>query len=368
MKYNSMSIKTLIVCMLFVNINLLYSQMSIDKSRSNAITTAVEKVSPTVVGINVEEIIQYSSFNDPFYDFFSDMFGNGGGNRVVEGLGSGFIISNDGYILTNYHVAGQASKITVTMSGGEKYDAKIIGADKTTDIALLKIDVDTKLPYIKFAKSKDVLIGEWAIAFGNPFGLFDINSKPTVTVGVVSNTGLDFVQEENVFKGMIQTDAAISSGNSGGPLVNANGELIGMNTVIFSTATNRAGAGSIGIGWAIPSDRLQQISDKLRKDKKINRNYSIGLEAQQLNERIAKRYNINVDYGLIVTRTYNGSSADAAGIEPGDVILEIDNKKIRKTDDFYLSIFDGEVGNKYNFLILRDKDRINLTYTLKERK
>lgn len=344
------------------------AQNSVDNSRKNAITKAIEIASPAVVGINVEEVVQYSRYDDPFFDFFSDFFGGGSNSRVVEGLGSGFIISDDGYVLTNYHVAGNADRIVVTASGGEKYEAKIVGADAVTDIALLKIDTDKKLPYLKLAKSDDVLVGEWSIAFGNPFGLFDLNAKPTVTVGVVSNIGLDFVQEDKVYKSMVQTDAAISSGNSGGPLVNANGEVIGMNTVIFSTATNRAGAGSIGIGWAIPSDRLKMITEKLISGKKINRNFFLGMELQPLNSRIAQRYNISIDYGLLVTRTYTKSAADLAGIEPGDVILEIDNHKVRKAEDFYLNILDGEVGKSYNFVILHNGERINTKYTLKERR
>lgn len=348
------------------SLSIMMGQSSVDKSRRNAITNAIEKASPAVVGINVTEIIKYDESDDLFFDFFNRYYGGGNG-RLVEGLGSGFIISDDGYVLTNYHVAGTATKIVITMTGGEKHEARIIGGDPTTDIALLKIDADHKLPYLKLADSKDIVIGEWSIAFGNPFGLFDLNSKPTVTVGVVSNVGLDFVQDDKVYKGMVQTDAAISSGNSGGPLLNANGEVIGMNTVIFSTATNRAGAGSIGIGWAIPSDRLKFISDKLKSGKKINRNFFIGMELQQMNARLVQRYKIEVDYGLLVTRTYIKSAAENSGIEPGDVILEIDGKKIRKIEDFYLNIFDGEVGKSYNFLILRKNERINTRYTLMER-
>lgn len=348
-----------------------YSQSSIDNSRKNAITNAIAKVSPAIVGINITEVVRTQSSlsrlfgNDPFFDFFRGQMG--GYEREVQGLGSGFIISKDGYIVTNHHVAGNASKIIVTMTDGEKYDAKIIGSDETSDITLLKIDTDKDLPHLKFCKSEEVLTGEWAIAFGNPFGLFDLNAKPTITVGVVSNYGVDFVQDKRVYKGMIQTDAAISSGNSGGPLVNAIGEVIGMNTVIFSTAQSGAGAGSIGIGWAIPSNRVATIVERLKKDKQINRNFFLGMDLQLLDSRTAKYYRINADYGLFVTRTYNNSAATFAGIEPGDLIIEINGKKVRKTDDFYLSVFDGEVGQKFEFVILRSNEKIHTTYTLKER-
>lgn len=350
----------LIICVF--SASALFGQSSVDASRQNAITNAVKKASPAVVGINVEEVVDYST-GDSFWDFF---FGRG--SEVVEGLGSGFIISEDGYVLTNYHVAGRANKIIVTMKGGEKHEARIIGADATSDIALLKIDTDSKLPYLKLANSSDIIVGEWSIAFGNPFGLFDMNAKPTVTVGVVSNTGLDFVQGDKVYTGMVQTDAAISSGNSGGPLVNANGDVIGMNTVIFSTATNRAGAGSIGIGWAIPSDRLKKISERLKSGKKINRDFWLGMDLQLMNERLKRRYNIKSDYGLLVTRTFNNSAATIAQLEPGDVILEIDDKKIKKTEDFYLKVYDGEVGDSFSFTVLRGGERLRLNYTLRERR
>ncbi|HLP27152.1 MAG TPA: trypsin-like peptidase domain-containing protein, partial [Candidatus Didemnitutus sp.] len=215
-------------------------------SRRNAITRAVRKSSPAIVGINVTETrTQY--YRDPWDDYFGDpFFRNFYGDRPrtykrnyeVRSLGSGFLISADGYILTNDHVAGNASKIVVTMTDGTKHDARIIGTDPVSDVAVLKIE-GRGFPFLTLSNSDDVEVGEWAIAFGNPFGLFDNNAKPTVTVGVVSNVGVSFTQpgeggEDRVYKNMIQTDAAISSGNSGGPLVNALGEVIGVNTVIYS--------------------------------------------------------------------------------------------------------------------------------------
>ncbi len=359
------------ITLLFAGINL-QAQTNINNSRKSAITEAVRIVSPAIVGITVTEVIRTQSplsqyfGNDPFFDLFRGQMG--GRDMEVHGLGSGFIISKDGYIVTNHHVAGNASKIIVTMTGGEKYDAKVIGADETSDVALLKIDADKDLPYLKFCNSDDIIPGEWAIAFGNPFGLFDLNAKPTVTVGVVSNFGVDFVQDnKRVYKGMVQTDAAISSGNSGGPLVNGNGEVIGMNTVIFSTAQNGSGAGSIGIGWAIPSNRVSNIVNRLKKDKQINRNFFLGMDLQILDTRIAKYYKIDSEYGLFVTRTYNNSAATLAGIEPGDLIMEVDGKKIRKAEDFYMAVFDAEVGQKFEFEILRANEKIITSYTLRER-
>jgi serine protease Do len=349
----------------------------IDKSRSNAITRAVKKCSPAIVGINVTEKVRVrSSFGGGLDDWFSQFFGDSPyfsdaeRYREVQELGSGFIISDDGYVITNHHVAGNASKIVITMTGGKKYDAKVIGADETSDVALLKIDSDDKFPYIKLANSDKTIVGEWSIAFGNPFGLFDLNAKPTVTVGVVSNLGVSFVQEKRVYKEMIQTDAAISSGNSGGPLINADGEVIGVNTVIFTTAQNRSGAGSIGIGWALPINRVKVIIDKFKNGDKINRNFFVGMDLQLMDKNTAKRFKSKVDEGLLVTRVYNSpsSSAYGAGIEPGDIITEIDRVKIREAKDYYLTINDGVVGQKFNIVLFRGDDKIETTMTLKENK
>ncbi|KAF0211962.1 MAG: hypothetical protein FD178_3304, partial [Ignavibacteria bacterium] len=194
-------------------------------TRQTIITKTVKEVSPAVVGINVTEIREYRDARsfDPIWRFwFGDQL-----DRVyqqqIKGLGSGAIISDDGYILTNDHVAGNAVTATVTLTDGRKYDAKIVGSDPTSDICLLKIEAKN-LPYIKFGNSDDLMIGEWTIAFGNPFGLFDINDKPTVTVGVISNTNMTLSPSSNrYYVNMLQTDAAINPGNSGGPLVNAIG-------------------------------------------------------------------------------------------------------------------------------------------------
>ncbi|HEY5122676.1 MAG TPA: trypsin-like peptidase domain-containing protein, partial [Ignavibacteria bacterium] len=193
------------------------TNQKVSDDRQTAITRAIEKVSPTVVGINVEEVreVQDPFANDPFFQQF---FGNVEPQKqVVRGLGSGYIISEDGYILTNDHVAGNATKISVTLTTGETVDAKLIGSDPNTDVALLKID-KKNLPFINFGNSDNVIIGEWVIALGNPFGLFEINDKPTVTVGVISASKMKlFAEGKRVYKDMLQTDASINSGNSGGP-------------------------------------------------------------------------------------------------------------------------------------------------------
>lgn len=330
---------------------------NISNSRRNAVTRAVEKCTPAIVGINVTEVrkvVYKNPFSDPLFDFFF-----GGRPRVkqyqVRGLGSGFIVSPDGYALTNHHVAGAASKIVITMTNGRKYDAEIIGADKTSDVALLKINSDEgeKFPYLKLGDSDDIIPGEWAIAFGNPFGLFDINAKPTVTIGVVSNSGVNFIQEGRVYRGMIQTDAAISSGNSGGPLVNSLGEVIGMNTVIFSTAQSSQGAGSIGVGFSIPINRVKEILSVLKKRKRVDRNYDLGMEVRDIDEKIARYLGIDLKSGVVVSEVRRRSPAAEAGIEPGDVILQIDDLRVLRSEDFYVAALDGIAGEHLHFKILR---------------
>lgn len=332
-------------------------------SRQNAITRAVAKASPAVVGINVIQYVEvpvetYDPFMDPFFEFFfgrrpRDYFYE---RYQVRGLGSGFIISPDGYILTNHHVAGNASKIVVTTTEGKKYDAKLIAADELTDVALLKIEGDN-FPYLKLGNSDDVIVGEWVIAMGNPFGLFDLNMKPTVTVGVVSNKGINIIQENRVYKGLIQTDAAISSGNSGGPLLNSLGEVIGINTMIYSTATSREGAGSIGIGWAIPINRVKKLLDRVSNNIELKRNWDIGITLIEPNSIEARRLYLKFDEGLLVTEVYRNSPAAKAGFEPGDIILEINGEKVNSLRDYQMIVFDSFIGDDLNFKVKRG-DRI----------
>ncbi len=348
----------------------------INNKRRTVITDVVQMANPAIVGINVTEI-RRQAYVDPFDWFYDDpvfrqYFGSPNRSKryreyQVQSLGSGFIISPDGYVLTNHHVAGNASKVIVTMTGGKKFEAKIIGADKATDVALLKID-GKNLPYLKFSQDNKILVGEWVIAFGNPFGLFDLNAKPTVTVGVVSNTGLDFFHEGRVYKGMIQTDAAISSGNSGGPLLDALGQVIGMNTIIFSTAQNRQGAGSIGIGWAIPIQRVKNVVEILKKNGKVNRDFEVGLQVKEIDQQIADYLGIDVQEGVVVMAVQRNSDVAKSGIEPGDIITEVNGRKINKEDDFYIQVFDSKVGDTLHMKLKRGKDILNVDLKLNQKK
>ncbi len=345
-------------------------------SRQNAITQVAKQCSPAIVGINVTELrdVNYNPFggfgmDDPFFGDFYQRF-NRHYTQKIQSLGSGFIVSSDGYIITNDHVAGRASKIIVTMTNGEKYDAEIIGSDPTSDVALLKIKA-SNLPYVKLGNSDDVMVGEWSIAFGNPFGLFDKNSKPTVTVGVVSNIGVSFSDNaegsDRVYRNMIQTDAAISSGNSGGPLINVDGEVIGMNTIIFSTAQSNRGSGSIGIGFAIPVNRVREIMTKLKTGEKLERSFFTGLAVDFLSEQKANYYKTKRTDGVIITRVSPRSPSEKAGLEAGDIILEIDGAPIHSEDDLKVAINDGVVGQTMRIKVERDGDILEKKMTLEKR-
>lgn len=330
----------------------------ISNSRKNIITETVEKTSPAVVGINVTEIRQYRDpFANPFFDdpFFRQFFGDRTFKQKVKGLGSGFLISNDGYILTNDHVAGNASEIVVTLTNGKHYNAKLIGTDAVSDICLLKIDGD-RFPFFNLGNSDDVIIGEWVIALGNPFGLFDVNNKPTVTVGVVSAVGMNLDQvNDKYYLNMIQTDAAINGGNSGGPLVNSIGEVIGMNTIIFTAGGSQ---GNIGLGFAIPINKAKKIIDELKDKGKIERDFYTGLRIQNVDETIAKYFKLKEIKGVIVTKVERNSAADDAGIESGDIIIGVNDFKINNEQSLIGVLQEFRTGQSINIKLLRNNSEI----------
>jgi serine protease Do len=335
----------------------------ISNSRRNAITRTVAAVSPAVVGVNVIELRTYRQWS-PWGDdpFFRQFFGDRTYTQQVPGLGSGFIISPDGYVLTNDHVAGNAKEITVTLPNGEKYKAELIGTDLISDISLLKID-GKNLPFIRLGNSDDVITGEWVIAFGNPFGLFDISDKPTVTVGVVSATGINLrSQEGRVYRGMIQTDAAINPGNSGGPLVNALGEVIGVNAVIYTP-----NQGNIGLGFAIPINRVKSIVAELKRSGKIEREFWTGLEIQTVDRRVARYFGLEKVEGVIVSDVKKGSPAERAGYKVGDIILEINGEKISDDAAMIAIVNESKVGDMLKMKVYRDKQNISLSLRLEKR-
>lgn len=335
--------------------------------RKNSITKIVKKCSPAIVGIHVTRIQQYSQnsyLNDPFFaNFFPPQIYK----KKVKSSGSGVIISEDGLIITNAHVVGtNALEIIVTTTSGKNYDGEIIGIDPMSDIAVLKIK-KRNCDFLKMGNSDEIIIAEWVVALGNPFGLFDLNFQPVATIGIISSIDLDFGEQQSgkVYQDMIQTDASINAGNSGGALVNVLGEIIGMNTFIFS---GNQSSGSIGIGFAIPINRVKEISDELVETGKVDRGYDTGLIIQPLNPIIKEYLKINEKYGVIITDIKRKSSASRTNLQIGDVILKVNKKKIYKNHDIQTYINENflRAGDKINLTIWRDSDIFEIALTLEK--
>jgi len=338
---------------------------SLFSSRETAITQTISQVSPAITGIHVTRIKQYS--NNPFFSdpFFSRFFPNNIYKKKIQSLGSGVLISSDGYIVTNAHVVGvDAVEVYATLSGGKRYPAEIIGMDALTDIALLKINSED-LPYIKMGDSKDIIIGEWVIALGNPFGLFDVSNKPIVTSGIISSIHMDFGETESghVYQDMIQTDASINSGNSGGALVNMSGELIGINTFIFQ---GKSSSGSIGIGFAIPINRVKHIVEDLKTYGEIARNWDFGISGQPLTQSIIDYYNLDTDHGIIIIDIKQGKAGDLAGLKIGDIILSVNDQEVKTNQDVIDIINNSylKVGDSVKALINRDGSEFSVEIKL----
>lgn len=313
-------------------------QQDISSSRQTAITRAVEVAEPAVVSINV---IGVQRARDPWFDMFMQP-------RQVQSTGSGFVFSPDGYIVTNDHVIANGQRITVSFTDGKTLPAQLVGTDPATDLALLKVEPEGSLPYLQFAESGPPIVGEWVIALGNPFGLFEA-AEPSVTVGVVSALGRNLRQPGRLYRGMIQTDAAINRGNSGGPLINALGEVIGVNTAIYSQS-----GGSVGIGFAVPAARAQQIITELRESGAVDRSYYTGLDVVDLTPRIAQAVGTPRTDGIIVRDVDEGSPAAAAGLQPYDIIIRMAGQEIAGNDDYVARIYDFRPGDRIAVEVERD--------------
>ncbi len=338
----------------------------IRSERETAITETIASSSPAISGIHVTRIQQFS--NNPFFSdpFFSRFFPNNTYKKRIQSLGSGVLISPDGYIVTNAHVLGNnAVEIYATLMGGARYSAEIIGKDELTDIALLKIDAEN-LPYVKMGNSDEIIIGEWVIALGNPFGLFDVSNKPIVTAGIISSIHMDFGENESghVYQDMIQTDASINSGNSGGALVNMSGELIGINTFIFNAATGSTG--SIGIGFAIPINRVKQIVNDLKTTGEIARNWDFGISGQALTQSVVEYYNLEIDHGVIIIDIKEGKAGENAGLKIGDIILSINGQPVMRNQDVIDIINNSylRIGDSITALINREGSEFSVQIDL----
>jgi serine protease Do len=314
----------------------------ISASRRTAIVTAAEQVGQAVVSISVTQVVQrYEPVQDPFFDFF---FRRGYTRRryQVHSMGSGFVVSADGIILTNHHVIQGATAIAVTLPDGRELPAEIVGADETTDLAVLKAEGDG-LPAVEFGDSDSLLIGEWAIAIGNPFGFLLDDPHPSVTAGVISATNRDVKTEHGqtkFYRGLIQTDAAINPGNSGGPLVDSNGRVIGINTFIFS----RSG-GSLGMGFAIPVNRAKKVMNELVQFGHTRDVYT-GIRVQEITRLLALSLGLDSQLGVLVSEVDENSPAQEAGLQPGDVVRTLNNRYIQSIEDARSAVAGLLVGDE----------------------
>ncbi len=333
----------------------------ITMTRRNAIVEAAERVGSAVISISVLQTKIYRQtnpgFGADFWNYF--FFGPREYRKQIHSLGSGIIINPEGYVLTNDHVTFGAEEITVTLTNGEQYQAKLIGSDESSDLAVLKIISDKQdFPYAILGDSDDLITGEWAIAIGNPFGYLLDDTKPTVTVGVISAVNRDIKLEagqKQVYRNMIQTDAAINPGNSGGPLVNARGEVIGINTFIFSSSR-----GSEGIGFAIPINRAKAIISDLINIGEVIKAW-VGMRLTRITPIVAQGLELGIEKGLIVASVDEMSPAKESGINPGDVLLNVDDEKITKVSDWEEVVAYARVGVPLKLSILRGDDTLDVT-------
>lgn len=316
-------------------------------------TDVAMAVSPAVVNIRAEKVIKgggaaFRHFqnpfgkDDPFRDFFERFFGDMPRREFKQrSLGSGFCIDKAGYIVTNYHVIENADKIKVKLKNGKEYDAEIVGRDAKTDIALIKVKSWRNLKAVKLGDSDALKVGEWVVAIGSPFGL-----EHTVTAGIVSAKGR--VIGSGPYDDFIQTDASINPGNSGGPLINMKGEVVGINTAIFS----RSG-GNVGIGFAIPINLARGIIDQLRASGTVTRGW-LGVSIQDLTPELAEYYGVKDDKGALVGEVFKGDPADKAGIKPKDVIIEVDGNKVEDSRQLSQKIAGVPVGGEITVKVVRD--------------
>lgn len=362
-----------IIALLTVSIILMFSFWAWADNSNNIYTQnspivkAVKMVGPAVVRIDTEKKVKvggpafpYGGYDEFFRRFFGEdpflkeFFGPGPGQpqeRIIAGIGSGFIFDGRGYILTNNHVIDGADNIKVTLSDGRKFKAKLVGADPYTDLAVIKIN-GKNLPVAKLGDSSKLQIGEWAIAIGNPLGI-----QNTVTLGIISAVDRTIPRPngQGVMRHLIQTDAAINPGNSGGPLVNIKGEVIGVNTAIIASAQ--------GIGFAVAINTAKGIINDLIKEGKVERAY-LGVYIQDLTKDIADTMGLKVEKGALVSEVVKGSPADKAGLKRGDVIIKVDDTKIESSGDLQDAIRSKKAGTKVTLTIIRDGNQMNIDVTL----
>ncbi len=341
------------------------------KQMGKAFASIAEKASPAVVGVRATKTVKGSardtldeSDGSSFEELFRYFYGpNASPRNVPRGRGnqsqprqtaqgSGFLISNDGYILTNNHMVGDADSVTVQLGDGRKLSAKTVGSDAQTDVALIKVEA-TGLPFIELADSSKLEVGEWVIAIGNPFGL-----SHTVTAGIVSAKGRSRIGVAD-YEDLIQTDAAINFGNSGGPLLNLDGKAVGINAAIIGPG------GNVGIGLAIPSNMAKDIYTQLKESGKVVRGF-LGVQLDDLQSGMGDYFGVENGKGVIIMSVVEGSPAEKAGIKADDIVVEFEGEPVTNMNEFRNKVAMHKPGSKIALVVVRDKQRKTITATLDE--
>ena len=326
--------------------------------------TLAKRVGPSVVNVSTTQVRKAAADvpspfdgDDPMSQFWQRFFGGRipRGSQRQMGLGSGFIIDRNGTILTNYHVVDGAQKISVTLSDGKSYDAKVLGKDQKTDIAVIKIDAGQDLPAVTLGDSDRLDVGEWVMAIGNPFGL-----DHTVTSGIVSAKGRQI--GAGPYDNFIQTDASINPGNSGGPLINLRGEVVGITTAIYSQS-----GGNIGIGFAIPTNSIKEVLPQLKDKGRVVRG-DLGITVQKITQEIADSLGVKQQRGALVADVVRGSPAERAGIKTGDIITEFNSKEVKDSTELPGLVARVAPGTGTSVKVLRDGKEMTLAITVGEMK
>jgi serine protease Do len=339
--------------LLVSQINAQDSNGQVLEQTGKAIAQVSAKASAAVVSVRFEiESTADEDEQSQIEQFLKKFFGQGNSpfqmprrqpqqKQYTQGLGSGFVVDSNGYIMTNYHVVSEANTVTVRFGKGTEYKAKVVGKDPPTDLALIKIDAGN-LPMLELGDSDKIEVGEWVIAIGNPFGL-----SSTVTVGVVSGKGRTGIGIED-YEDFIQTDAAINMGNSGGPLINARGEVIGINTAIVSGS-----GGNVGIGFAIPSNMAKLVYQQLKTEGHVTRGY-LGILMQPLTPKLAQKFGVKGQKGILISDVVSKSPADQAGLRNGDVIIRMNERDVNEVTQFRNYVAMQKPGSEAKLYVVRD--------------
>ncbi len=321
---------------------------------TGSFAAAARRAAPAVVSVTATKLASNPHADDPRFKFyFGDRAPDPSSSRRQLGLGSAVIVAPEGYLLTNHHVVDGATEIEVQLADGRSTQARLVGSDAETDIAVLKIDLD-KLPVLALGDVRALQVGDPVLAIGNPF-----NVGQTVTAGIVS--ALDRTQAGSQFQNFIQTDAAINPGNSGGALVDGNGYLVGINTAIFSR-----GGGNLGIGFAVPVDTARQVMEALIAGGKVRRGW-IGVEPRDLTPELAESLQLPNKNGVLITGVLQDGPAAQGGLRPGDVVLKVDNKDVRTTSDLYAAVAALQPGSTGVFSVQRGTERAQVKVQVAER-